>query len=92
MNESNHDLEHSPDMEDALKVLFQSPVPNEAFVDRLEQQLRDRAALSERGRGQRSTLCLRLNSLRRFDMHWQRSRAVIYDAIGLAALLILLWA
>lgn len=89
MNMSNHDREHSPDMEEALKALLQSPAPSEAFVDRLEQQLRDRgAALSERGLDHRSTSRSRLNPLRRFDMLWQRSRAAAFNIVALAALLV----
>lgn len=90
MNMSNHDREHSPDMEEALKTIFQSPAPSEAFVDRLEQQLRERSvALSDRSLDPRSTLRSRLNLLRRFDMLWQRSRAAAFNIVALAALLIL---
>jgi hypothetical protein len=82
MNRPKGHQDPSPDIEEALKSIYQSPAPNEAFVERLERQLRDRGAV-------RSALPARVNPLRRLDMFWQRSRAALVNFAALAALLML---
>ncbi len=88
MNTSKRDGEPVPDVEEALKAIYQSSAPNQAFVDQLEQQLRDRgAALADRA--PQSASHTHVNPLRRLDMFWQRSRAALMNVAALAALVML---
>lgn len=88
MNTSKRDGEPVPDVEEALKAIYQSSAPNQAFVDQLEQQLRDRGAALA-GRAPQSASHTHVNPFRRLDMFWQRSRAALMNVAALAALVML---
>ena len=76
----------SPDIEDALKAIYQSPTPPDAFVHQLEQQLLARQA----GESVHPSPAKPTQSTWRFNMFWQRSRQLLGSLAALATLAVLI--